>query len=108
MIELIRDSRSFIQVIEKNPEAQHAGHILDDNRDSYLLNPCHVSGKYVVLELCEDILIDTIHFANFEIFSSTISEVRVSIADRLATLLSFFSFFFTLQFVTPKRSCIVM
>ncbi len=70
------------QVIESNREAKHTRNILDQDKDSYMLNPCDASNKYVVVELCDDILIDTIHFANFEIFSSTISELRVSIADQ--------------------------
>ena len=77
-----------VQVIESNKEAKHVSNILDTDKDSYLLNPCDAPHKYVVVELCDDILIDTIHFANLEIFSSTISEVRVSIADRCATCVS--------------------
>jgi hypothetical protein len=78
----VEHQHSWFKVIESNKEAKHVGNILDTDKDSYMLNPCDVPSKYVVVELCDDILIDTIHFANLEIFSSTISEVRVSIADR--------------------------
>lgn len=41
-----------------------------------MLNPCSVH-KWVVIELCEEIGIDTIQIANFEFFSSTFKNFKV-------------------------------
>ncbi|CAG8459360.1 5098_t:CDS:2 [Paraglomus brasilianum] len=47
------------------------------DKDQYMLNECD-AGKFVVVELCNDILIDTIVLANFEFFSSTFKHFRIS------------------------------
>ena len=73
---------NYLQVIAFNSEAKNAGTVLEESRDSYMLNPCNAPAKYIIVELCDEILVDSVHFANFEIFSSVISEVRISIADR--------------------------
>ena len=54
--------------------------ILRDNRDEYLLFKCH-SEKFVVIELCEEILIENVEIVNFEFFSSMFREVRLFITD---------------------------
>jgi hypothetical protein len=72
-------------VLKSNPEAKGSSSILDENRDRYMLNKCSASNKYVVVEMCEDILVDTIVLANFEFFSSTFKEFRISVTDRYPT-----------------------
>jgi len=47
-----------------------------------MLNKCAAPAKFVIVEMCEDILVDTVVLANFEFFSSTFKEVRVSVTDR--------------------------
>ncbi|KAI6788461.1 hypothetical protein KC332_g18285 [Hortaea werneckii] len=69
-------------VLKSNPECKHASSILVENKDSYLLNPCSTSNKFLIVELCNEILIDTIVLANYEFFSSIFRQVRVSVADR--------------------------
>jgi hypothetical protein len=69
-------------VLKSNPEAKGSSSILDENRDRYMLNKCGASNKFVIIEMCEDILVDTIVLANFEFFSSTFKEFRVSVTDR--------------------------
>ncbi|KFH43096.1 hypothetical protein ACRE_061180 [Hapsidospora chrysogenum ATCC 11550] len=61
----------------KNPKA-----ILVENKDSYMLLECAAESKYVIVELSDDILIDTIVLANFEFFSSMIRQFQVSVSDR--------------------------
>ena len=61
----------------KNPNA-----VLLENKDSYMLNQCALQDKHIILELCEYILIDTVVLANFEFFSSTFREFRVSVSDK--------------------------
>lgn len=69
-------------VLKSNPEAKGSSAILDENRDRYMLNKCGASNKFVIIEMCEDILVDTVVLANFEFFSSTFKEFRISVTDR--------------------------
>lgn len=69
-------------ILKSNPEAKGSSSILDENRDRYMLNKCSASNKYVIVEMCEDILVDTVVLANFEFFSSAFKDFRVSVTDR--------------------------
>lgn len=62
--------------------AQNARAILVENKDTYMLLECSAPSKYVIVELSDDILIDTVVLANFEFFSSMIRHFRVSVSDR--------------------------
>ena len=62
--------------------AKNAKAILVENKDSYMLLECSAPSKYVIVELSDDILVDTIVLANFEFFSSMIRHFRVSVSDR--------------------------
>lgn len=63
--------------------AKHASSILSSKKDRYMLRPCKTPGEqqYVVVELCEDIRIDTVQLANFEFFSGVVKEFSVSVAQ---------------------------
>ncbi|KAI8384291.1 UNC-like C-terminal-domain-containing protein [Radiomyces spectabilis] len=67
-----------------NKEAKGAQSILYESKDQYMLNRCSAD-KYIIINLCEEILIDTIVLANFEFFSSTFKDFRVYVADRYPT-----------------------
>jgi hypothetical protein len=56
--------------------------ILSSKKDKYMLSPCNPPGeqKFVVLELCDDIRIDTVQLANFEFFSGVFKDFSVSVA----------------------------
>jgi len=69
-------------VLKTNPEAKEASTVLSENKDSYMLNECSADNKFLILELCDDISIDTIVLANFEFFSSIFRTFRVSVSDR--------------------------
>lgn len=69
-------------VLKTNKEAKSSHTVLMENKDSYMLNKCAAPSKFLVLELCNDISIDTIVLANFEFFSSTFRTFRVSVSDR--------------------------
>ena len=69
-------------VLKKNPEAKGEKFVLLENKDSYMLNVCSADNKFLILELCNDILIDTIVLANFEFFSSIFRTFRVSVSDK--------------------------
>ena len=69
-------------ILKHNPEATSSGAVLGENKDSYMLNQCSAKNKFLILELCDDIWIDTIVLANFEFFSSIFRTFRVSVSDR--------------------------
>ena len=69
-------------VLKTNPESKGSTAVLVENKDSYLLNVCSAQNKFFIVELCDDILIDTIVLANFEFFSSMFRSFRVSVSDR--------------------------
>ncbi|KAG5636177.1 hypothetical protein H0H81_008912 [Sphagnurus paluster] len=63
--------------------AKSASSILSSKRDRYMLSPCNPANKerqFVVVELCEDIRIDTVQLANYEFFSGIFKEFRISVA----------------------------
>ncbi|KIW71002.1 hypothetical protein PV04_03225 [Phialophora macrospora] len=69
-------------VLKWNPEARSPSAVLGENKDSYMLNECSAQNKFLILELCNDISIDTVVLANFEFFSSTFQTFRVSVSDK--------------------------
>ncbi|KAL6876033.1 UNC-like C-terminal domain-containing protein [Trichoderma longibrachiatum] len=69
-------------ILKAGPQAKNAKAILVENKDSYMLLECAAQNKFVIVELSDDILIDTIVIANFEFFSSMIRHFRVSVSDR--------------------------
>ncbi|KAF8635822.1 hypothetical protein AX15_000021 [Amanita polypyramis BW_CC] len=61
----------------KSPSA-----VLDSKRDKYMLSPCKPANgerQFIVLELCEDIRIDTVQLANFEFFSGVFKDFSVRV-----------------------------
>jgi len=61
--------------------AKSPASILTSKKDRYMLSPCNIKGpKFVVIELCDDIRIDTVQLANFEFFSGVFKEFSVSVA----------------------------
>jgi hypothetical protein len=64
--------------------AKSAANILSSKRDRYMLSPCGAAPQFVVVELCDDIRIDTVQLANFEFFSGVFREFRVSVAKTYA------------------------
>lgn len=65
------------KVVAHNKEAKGASNILGKDHDKYLINPCSVSGKFVVVELAEETLVDSIKIANFEHYSSNFKEFEL-------------------------------
>ncbi|KAI9782268.1 MAG: hypothetical protein M1835_004066 [Candelina submexicana] len=69
-------------VLKTNKQCKGTSSVLVGNKDSYMLNECAAPNKFLIVELCNDILIDTIVLANFEFFSSMFRTFRVSVSDR--------------------------
>ncbi|KAL6986431.1 hypothetical protein U1Q18_019792 [Sarracenia purpurea var. burkii] len=66
------------KVVAHNKEAKGASNILGKDHDKYLRNPCSVGGKFVVIELAEETLVDTVTIANFEHYSSNFKEFELT------------------------------
>ncbi|KAJ1721421.1 hypothetical protein LPJ53_004051 [Coemansia erecta] len=69
-------------VLKANREARGMTAILNSKKDQYMLNECSAESKFVVVELCDDILIDTLVMGNYEFFSSTFKDAMVYVSDR--------------------------
>ncbi|KAJ5304105.1 transcriptional regulator family: Fungal Specific TF [Penicillium atrosanguineum] len=69
-------------VLKTNSECKGSSSVLLENKDSYMLNECRAQNKFLILELCDDILVDTVVLANYEFFSSIFHTFRVSVSDR--------------------------
>ncbi|KAI3996596.1 hypothetical protein MKX01_009428 [Papaver californicum] len=65
------------KVLDYNKEAKGASYILGKDKDKYLRNPCSAEVKFVVIELSEETLVDTIEIANFEHYSSNLRDFQV-------------------------------
>nr|XP_043609811.1 SUN domain-containing protein 4-like [Erigeron canadensis] len=65
------------KVLASNKEAKGASNILTIDKDKYLRNPCSAEEKFVVVELSEETLVDTIKIANFEHHSSNLKEFEL-------------------------------
>lgn len=73
-------SAECAKVVETNPEAKKASHIINDMIDEYMLNPCKAK-IWFVIELCETIQATHIEIANHELFSSTLKDFTVYFSD---------------------------
>ncbi|KAG9308814.1 UNC-like C-terminal-domain-containing protein [Chiua virens] len=60
--------------------AKSVSSILSSKKDKYMLSPCSADSQFVVVELCDDIRIDTVQLANFEFFSGVFKDLSVSVA----------------------------
>lgn len=71
-------------VRKSNKQAKGAQSILYESKDQYLLNKCSAD-KFVIINLCEQIVVDTLVMANFEFFSSTFKDFRVYASSKYPT-----------------------
>jgi hypothetical protein len=68
-------------VLKTSLESKGSSSILVENKDSYMLTACSVANKFLIVELCNDILVDTVVLANYEFFSSMFRSFRISVRD---------------------------
>ncbi|KAF9914853.1 hypothetical protein BX616_007431 [Lobosporangium transversale] len=66
-------------VVKASKDATSITAILNEGKDHYMLNKCSTKEKFFVVELCEEILVDTFVLGNYEFFSSTFKEFVVSV-----------------------------
>ncbi|KAL6882038.1 hypothetical protein ACP4OV_011510 [Aristida adscensionis] len=65
------------KLLAHNKEAKGAANILGGDKDKYLRNPCSADDKFVVVELAEETLVDTVALANLEHYSSNFRDFEV-------------------------------
>lgn len=68
------------KVLASNPEAQSTSSVLTD-KDEYLLSPC-TDKVWFVVELCDSIQAQRVELANFELFSSPLKSMTISVSNR--------------------------
>lgn len=68
------------RVHDTHKSAKSASSILSSKKDRYMLSPCAEKKQFVVVELCDDIRIDTVQLANYEFFSGVFKEISVSVS----------------------------
>ena len=72
-----------------NPSARLSSSILSEKKDRYMLSSCpgapdgDPQGQFFIVELCDEIKIDTIVMANFEFFSRMFKRFRVRVSKNL-------------------------
>lgn len=69
-------------IAQTNNNAKGASAILLESKESYLLNKCSETDKFVIIELCQDILVEGVVIGNFEFFSSTFKDIKISVSER--------------------------
>eukprot|EP00729_Bicosta_minor_P010583 gene10583-14785_t len=69
------------QVMDANKDAKNIRAVLSPDKDAYLLNPCDAKA-FLVIELCEAVMVHKIELANLELFSSMFLSVRVLVSDK--------------------------
>lgn len=60
-------------------QTQHASSLLHKSKDRYMLTPCKADEHWVVIELCDEIRIESFDLANWEFFSGVVRDIRVSV-----------------------------
>ncbi|KAG0565033.1 hypothetical protein KC19_8G158000 [Ceratodon purpureus] len=65
------------KVVSSNKDAKGASNLLVPDKDKYLRNPCSAEDKYVVVELAEETLVDTIIVGNLEFHSSNVKNFEL-------------------------------
>ncbi|KAJ7726532.1 UNC-like C-terminal-domain-containing protein [Mycena metata] len=76
------------RVHTSHKSAKSPASILSSKRDRYMLSPCRPpkgESQFIVVELCEDIRIDTVQLANFEFFSGVFKDFTVSVSKTYTT-----------------------
>ncbi|KAH9330794.1 hypothetical protein KI387_002902, partial [Taxus chinensis] len=65
------------KILAHNKEAKGVQNILHKDKNKYLRNPCSAEEKFVVIELSEESMVDTIVIADFEHYSSKLKKFEL-------------------------------
>jgi hypothetical protein len=69
-------------ILAANPGSKESSSILFNSKDKYMLNECLTKQKFVEVELCQEILVEKLCLANYELFSSVFKEFFVFVNNR--------------------------
>jgi len=67
------------KVVDASPNSKGASRVISDDRDRYMLAPCH-GDHFVTIQLSEEILVDAVVVANFEHFASSPKQLTINSA----------------------------
>jgi hypothetical protein len=65
------------KLVAANKDAKGASNLLVTDKDKYLRNPCSADEKFVVVELAEETLVDTVVIGNLEFHSSNLKNFEL-------------------------------
>ncbi|CAG9465748.1 unnamed protein product [Pedinophyceae sp. YPF-701] len=65
------------KVLAYNPEVKNAGSLLSEDSNSYLLSPCSAPERWVMVELTQEVSLDTIVLEDHEMHSSRVKDFEV-------------------------------
>jgi hypothetical protein len=73
------------RILSTSPLTHSPSSLLASSKDSYLRFSCSKRSKFIVIELCQEVKVDAIVMANYELFSGTLKGFKVyGAADKLA------------------------
>ena len=65
------------RILSANAGARELTALLVNSRDKYMINKCSTADKYVELEFCQEILVESIVLSNYELFSSVFKDLKI-------------------------------
>ena len=68
--------------LASNPGSREGSAIIQNTKDRYMLNKCSAPNKWFEIEFCEEILVESIQLANYELFSSTFKDLKVFVNNK--------------------------
>ncbi|KXN66792.1 hypothetical protein CONCODRAFT_80389 [Conidiobolus coronatus NRRL 28638] len=74
------DASCGAKVLKTNKNAKSKNNILKKDKDSYLMNECSYSEKFIEIELCDTIWVTSVIMGNLELYSSNFNEIKISVS----------------------------
>jgi len=72
--------RNGAKVLASNREAKNAKAALSDNADAYFITPCAAPHKWFLVELSEEVLVDTVVLSHGEYYSAPFNDIDVFVS----------------------------
>lgn len=74
------DASCGAKVLKTNKNAKAKNNILKKDKNSYLMNECSYSEKFIEIELCDTIWVTSVVMGNLELYSSNFKEIKISVS----------------------------
>ena len=74
------DCSARVHTVDPAAAAKSASNILSSQQGRYMLSPCGTARQFVIVELCEDVRIDTVQLVSSRFFNGVFKEFTVSVA----------------------------